>query len=245
MTIYLALLDENPADRKQAERLLRRESSYRAAREEALYFDTYGKEDAFFPFMVKYDLIFIDVHTERDGMMAALDMIKKGCSYPVFLCSGEINYRGRYADDPRFDFENIHYLDKPLKESDYRQAIDLALKYKADHVKKVELRGDTETLYVVPEEIIYFAENKGVISISLTEDRYFRSFGRIEYLIHSLPSDITGFMRISKSTVINMREVVSVSLNSFKMSNGAFVKFPLLSRPEIIKTWKEWCRQMR
>ena len=104
----------------------------------------------------------------------------------------------------------------------------------------MELRNDTETLYVVPEEIIYFAENKGVISISLTNDRYFRTFGRLNDLIYSLPSDISGFMQISKSTVINMREVISVSGNSFKMSNGAFVKFPFLSKPGIIKTWKEW-----
>ena len=60
MAIYLALLDENPADRKQAERLLYRESSYRASLNDALYFETYGNETAFFPFMEKYDLIFID-----------------------------------------------------------------------------------------------------------------------------------------------------------------------------------------
>ncbi len=240
MSIYLALLDENPADRKQAERLLFRESSFRSEQGEALYFDTYGNEDAFFPFMEKYDLIFIDIPEMRDGMMVALDMIKRGCGYPVYLCSGALDYEKKYLGDPRFDFENIHYLSKPLKEKDYRSSIDLALKYKKEHVKKVELRNDTETLYVVPEEIIYFAENKGVISISLTNDRYFRTFGRLNDLIYSLPSDISGFMQISKSTVINMREVISVSGNSFKMSNGAFVKFPLLSKPGMIKAWKEW-----
>ncbi|MCR4590655.1 MAG: LytTR family transcriptional regulator DNA-binding domain-containing protein [Lachnospiraceae bacterium] len=243
MSIYLALLDENPADRKQAERLLYRESSYRAEQGEALYFDTYGKEDAFFPFMEKYDLVFLDVYSRRDGMMIALDMMKKGCSYPVFLCSGELDYKAKYEGDPRFDFDNLYYLDKPLKETDYRQAIDLCLKYKAELKKKVELHGDTETIYVLPEEIIYFREQSGMISISLTGGRNFRSFGRLNDLIASLPSDTSGFMQISKNTVINMREVVSVSGNSFKMSNGAFVKFFILSKPGIVKAWKEWCSQ--
>ena len=239
MAIYLALLDENPADRKQAERLLYRESSYRASLNDALYFETFGNEAAFFPFMEKYDLVFIDIHENRDGMMVAFDMIKKGCSYPIFLCSGDFNYRDKYSNDPRFSFDNIHYLDKPLKESDYRTAIDMALEFKNSHPEKIELRGETETLYVLPEEIIYILEKKGVLSFALTGDRYFRTFGRLNEFILSMPGDLRDFMQISKSTVINIREVVSVSGNSFRMSNGAITKFSIFAKPGILKYWKK------
>ncbi len=239
MAIYLALLDENPADRKQAERLLYRESSYRASLNDALYFETFGNEAAFFPFMEKYDLVFIDIHENRDGMMVAFDMIKKGCSYPIFLCSGDFNYRDKYSTDPRFSFDNIHYLDKPLKESDYRTAIDMALEFKNSHPQKIELRGETETLYVLPEEIIYILEKKGVLSFALTGDRYFRTFGRLNEFILSMPGDLRDFMQISKSTVINIREVVSVSGNSFRMSNGAITKFSIFAKPGILKYWKK------
>ncbi len=243
MAIYLALVDDNPADRKQAERLLYRESSYRASLGDALYFETYGNEDAFFPFMEKYDLAFIDVSEKRDGMMVAFDMVKKGCEYPVFLCSGAFNYKEKYGDDSRFAFENLHYLSKPLQERDYRNAIDAALKFKEKHIKKVELRGESGTIYVHPEEIIYILEEKGVVSFSLTGDRQFRTYSRLMDIIPSFPPDIRGFMRVSKSTIINMREVVSVSGNSFKMSNGAIIKFSIFSKPGILRSWKEWTEQ--
>ncbi len=245
MAIYLAILDENPADRKQAERLLCRESSRISEKGDALYYESFGKEDAFLPFLEKYDLVFIDVSDPRDGMMVALDLIKKGCECPVFLCSGKTDYKEKYGNDPRFDFENLHYLKKPLREADYRESIELASKQKKSHRKKVELRSEEGTLYIFPEEILYIIETKGIVTVTLNGDRSFHSFGRINDILMYLPDDLNGFLMISKNTVINMREVVSVSGNSFKMSNGAIIRFSFLSKPGIIRHWEEWNRRKR
>ncbi len=243
MAVYLALLDENPADRKQAERLLYRESSYRSDTGETLYFDTFGSEELFLPFMEKYDLALIDVHEKRDGMMVVVDMMKKGCDFPVFLCSGEIDYKNKYGSDERFCFDNLHYLNKPLKSSDYREIIDMALDHKKNKPRKVELRSTDETLYIRPEEIIYAVLNKDSLTVALTENRSIHLPCSMDEFIDTIGIDTPGFISASEKAVINMDEVVSVSGNSFKMSNGAVIKFSIFSRHRILKAWKERVRK--
>lgn len=243
MAVYLALLDENPADRKQAERLLYRESSYRSDIGETLYFDTFGSEELFLPFMEKYDLALIDVHEKRDGMMVVADMMKKGCDFPVYLCSGEIDYKKKYGCDERYMFDNLHYLYKPLKASDYRELIDTALDHKKNKPRKVELRSTSETLYVRPEEIIYALLNKDSLSVALTDGRSVHLPCSMDEFIDTIGIDAPGFMSISEKAVINMDEVVSVSGNAFKMTNGAVIKFSIFSRHRILKIWKNRIRK--
>ena len=238
MAVYLALLDENPADRKQAERLLYRESSHRSGMGEALYFDAFGSEDNFFPLMEKYDVALIDTLLKRDGMMVAADMMEKGCDYPVFLCSGELDYREKYAGDKRFDYENLHYLNKPLQDRDYRYIVDTALEYKNNKPRKVELRTTDKTFHVRPEEIISASETDNKVSVALTGNRLISLPCSIDMFIQTLGYDTPGFISISDKAVINMYEVASLSGNSFKMSNGAVMKFSFFSRHRILKAWK-------
>ena len=79
MAVFIAILDDDPADRKQSERLLSRERDERIKKGEVIYYDTYGSEEALLPYFIKYDLFLIDVtKTTRDGMMVAVDLRNRG-----------------------------------------------------------------------------------------------------------------------------------------------------------------------
>ena len=87
MALYIAILDDNPAERKQFERLLSREASARTSSGEVIYIDSYGNEESLSSIVLKYDLIFIDISdSKRDGTMIAADFRNKGFTAPMVLC---------------------------------------------------------------------------------------------------------------------------------------------------------------
>ena len=52
MAVFIAILDDDPADRKQSERLLDRERDARAGKGEVIYYDSYGSEEALLPYFL-------------------------------------------------------------------------------------------------------------------------------------------------------------------------------------------------
>ncbi len=63
MTIYLAICDNNIADRKQLERLLEREKDRRLRENnDVLYIDSFGSEEALLATPVKYDIFLSLIH---------------------------------------------------------------------------------------------------------------------------------------------------------------------------------------
>ena len=236
MALYIAILDDNPADRKQFERLLAREASARTSSGEVLYIDSYGNEESLRPIVLKYDLIFIDISdSKRDGMMIAADFRKNGFTAPIVLCSGMIDYELQYGKNPTFIIKQ-----KPLWQRDFAVYIDLAIKEKVNKPMRLELRNEVDTIYVRPEEIMYARQHDGYMNITLTEGRKFRFLGDMINIEHTLAGCDPIFLELSKSTMLNMTYVVSHSINSFKMSDGAVLHYNIIHKPFITRCWKEY-----
>ncbi len=238
MALYIAVLDENPADRKQSERLLTRESARRNELGQVIYTDIYGSENAMMPFAEKYDLFFIDVTTPRDGMMVAVTLRKNNISAPIVLCSGTIHYAEKYHNS-----EDMLYRTKPLQARDYASIIDLAIAAKEKKPEKVELRNENGTIYVPPAEILYGREKDGYVAVALKGDRSFHFLGDLIAFENLIDSSTVSFLETSKNTVINMAEVVSSQGNSFRMSDGAIIRYSLFRKGAIQKIWKKYAEE--
>ncbi len=241
MALYIAVLDGNPADRKQAERLLTRESSRRIENDQVIYTDIYGSEDAMMPFAEKYDLFFIDVITPRDGMMVAVTLRNMNITSPIVLCSGEIHYAEKYGYS-----EDMLFRTKPLQARDYAALIDYGFTTKNSRPEKIELRNEKDTIYVPPSEILYGRENEGYVAVALKGDRSFHFLGNLFSFENLLESSEFSFLETSKNTVINMAEVVSSQGNSFRMSDGAIIRYSLFRKALIQKAWQHYAsKQMK
>ena len=237
MALYIAVLDENPADRKQAERLLTRESSRRNEAGQVIYTDIYGSESAMMPFAEKYDLFFIDVITPRDGMMVAVSLRQMNIAVPIVLCSGSISYSDKYENTL-----DLLYRTKPLQARDYAALIDYAFSAKENLPERVELRNESGTIYVPTAEILYGREMNGYVAVALKGDRSFHFLGDLFAFENLLDSSTLHFLETSKNTVINMAEVVSAQGNSFRMSDGAIIRYSLFRKSMIQKSWKKYAQ---
>ena len=239
MSAFIAILDDNPADRKQAERLLSRERDSRSASGEVLYFDAYGSEEALLPHRLRYDLILIDITgSTRDGMMAAADLMHNGIDCQIVLASSKVDYEAKYGQT-----DGIRYLKKPLLQKDFSHLADLAIQCRLTRPPRLELRGDRETIYVRQDEILY-AKDCGYYTLTaLSENRSFHAAGRLTALAAQL--DPSCFLYINKNTVINLNAVASYSGSSFKMTDGAKIRFNLFSKPRIVKAYARFAESRR
>ena len=232
MSVFIAILDDNPADRKQSERLLSRERDVRVKNNEVIYFDTYGSREAILPFCTKYDLFLIDIsQSSPDGFMTAVDLKHHGATGRMVLASSKIDYRAKYKEH-----EDFIFIEKPLIQKHFTELVDIAAEHRAKQPPRIELRGEKDTILVTKDEILYLKEQGYYTIVALSGDRTFHMAGGISKISHDLPED--EFIYTDKKTVINMAHVTSCGKNSFRMSDGAMIKFSIFSKSRIVKAWK-------
>lgn len=237
MAVFIAICDDSPADRKQFERLLSREKDARLKNDEVIYFDTYGSEEALLPYCMKYDMFLIDISfCTRDGMMVAADLKNHGAEGLMVLCASSVDYEAKYGPS-----DDVIYMKKPLYQRDFTVLTDRACSFSSHRTPRLELRGETDTLYVKPDEIIYAKSMTYYTLIALTGDRSFHIIGEIERL-SSMLYDYDDFLEIRSGTIINMKHIVSKSGLSLRMSNGAVIKFNIFEKNRISRFYGEYVR---
>ena len=237
MSVFIAILDDEPADRKQSERLLSRERDVRVRQNEVIYFDTYGSREAILPYCTKYDLILIDItHSSPDGFMVAIDLLHHGASGQMVLASSSIDYKAKYGEQDDFIF-----LETPLLLRHFTELVEKAYEHRKSRVPRLELRGDKDTIYVTRDEILYLRQQKYYTIAALKGDRTFHMSGSLSRIAGELKGD--GFLYTDNNTIINMAHVTSCGSNSFRMSDGAVIRFGIFRKKAITKAWERYSRK--
>ena len=232
MSLFIAILDDDPADRKQSERLLSRERDVRLKQNEVIYFDTYGSRDAILPYCTKYDLFLIDIsHSSPDGFMVAVDLEHHGAKGRMVLASSTIDYRSRYKEH-----EDFIFVEKPLYQKHFSELVDIARDHRKNQIPRIELRGEKDTIHVTLEEILYLKEMGYYTIVALTGDRSFHMSGGLNRICRELSPD--RFIYIDNRTIINTAHVASHEKNSFRMTDGAVIRFSIFNRSKILKAWQ-------
>lgn len=214
--MHIAVCDDNVADRKQLERLLKREADRRAKTSEVLYTDSFGNAESLLANPMQYDAFYIDMcRTEgvtAEGIVSA--MTAKGVHAPVVMCCSEIDYRKCSFPD------NVLFLDKPIKVPELAASIDHALEIRSMAPALIELREEKETMYVTESQIAYGVEEGGCLFITLTDGRKMKIacdamnfFTQVE--VH--PS----FFLPTPKLLVNGRHIQNLGFRKITMTDGA------------------------
>ena len=165
--MHIAVCDDNVADRKQLERLLKRESDKRAASTGIIYTDSFGNSTALLSNPMQYDAFYIDMCLTEGttGTDVVNALTAQGVNAPIILCCSKINYREQTYP------ENVIFLDKPIKVAELAQSIDHALEIMAKAVPLIELREDEDTIYVTEPDILYAEEEGRNVIVTLKDGR--------------------------------------------------------------------------
>lgn len=212
--MHIAICDDNMADRRQLERLLKRESDKREA-SGTLFADSFGNCDALLRNPMQYDVFFVDMcHTDGvTGMSVVKKLTQAGVNAPIVMCCSEKNYREYSFPD------NILFLDKPIHKDELSKCIDLALQVMETAEPLIELREDKNTFYVAESDILYTSEEGRYLIVNLADGRQIHVvsdtanfFAQIEY------SPV--FLMATSKVILNCRHIQKLGFNKATMTDG-------------------------
>ena len=223
--MHIAICDDNIADRKQTERLLGRESDRRAKTDNVLYIDSFGKQESVLVSPMIYDMFFIDM--VNDLPSTAADIVKAllnvGVTVPIVMLCSEIDYR---KDEYLTSLSQVYFLNKPIKVSELTDIISIGFAKKNEKVPTIELRTDTNVLYVQEQEIkyaVYF--NEQYTDVYLVDGRKIHLLMNIENFYAHL-EHFGSFFPANKHTIVQKKYVNKISLLHVHLLNGKKFLFP-------------------
>lgn len=217
--MHIAICDDNIADRKQLERLLKRETDKRLAAGCVVYVDSFGHPQNLLQNSMQYDAFFIDIcKTENlTGVDVVNSLTALGNTAPVILCSSEIDYHACELPDRAL------FLDKPIKAAELSLVLDEAQKIKDSAVPLIELREDKGTLYVTEADIMYAVEDARTLYITLTDGRTAQiadTAMNFFFQVEKYPS----FFAPGTHSVVNARYISSIHFHKLTMKDGKAFK---------------------
>lgn len=231
MTIYIAICDNNVADRKHLERLLEREKDSRLKNDfDVLYIDSFGSEDALMQTPIKYDMFFIDV-TEgaHNGMEIAKSLRQKGIIAPIVLCKSTVSYTS-FVNSPK----ELIFIDKPLNAGQITHLVDVALDKSGKKIPLMEIRCQHETRFIKHTELIRAIKKEAFLTeLSLSDGSFLKVNDSIDNLYLQC-RQYDCFVRCKKD-IVNVLHVEDCAKGYFKLTNGDIVPFSHFQRDYILR----------
>ena len=240
MTIYVAICDNNIADRKQLERLLEREKDKRLAEDyDVLYIDSFGSEEALMTTPVKYDVFFIDITEGGDnGMEVAKKLRQRGIGVPIVLCESTINYTS-YVNAP----EEIIYLEKPVTAGQVSHVIDVTMDRSRHRTPLLEIRCQKDTHFIRYDELIRaYPLDRFYTRLCLSDGSYLEMTDSVASLARQC--DTYGCFIRCKKDIVNIYHIEKAVPGGFHLTNGDTVSYGCFQKNAIIRTMADNMRHL-
>lgn len=217
--MHIAVCDDNVADRKQFERLMRRESDRRAKESGTIFSDLFGNATSLLANPMQYDGIYLDLCLTEEANVEAVvkTLIEKGVQAPIILCCSKIDYRKLQLPG------DILYLDKPILVEELSKTVDHCLEAKAKAVPRIELREGKETLYVTEPDILYALQDGMMINIHLTNGRIVQVLDNAVNLFSQL-ENFPSFLVPTLKVLANGRYISGFKFHKIVMTDGKTFK---------------------
>ena len=241
MTVYIAICDNNIADRKQLERLLEREKDKRLAENlDVLYIDSFGSEEALMATPVKYDIFFIDITEGADnGMEIAKKLRQKGITAPIVLCESTISYTS-YVNAP----EELIFIEKPINKGQVSHLVDVALDWAGRKTPLVEIKCASETRFIRYDELVRaIPTDKFAARLCLSDGSFIEMSDGVDALERQCR--VYGCFIRCKKDLVNIYHITHASGNSFRLANEDIVSYYPWQKNSIISTMADNLRYLK
>lgn len=212
--MYIAVCDDNVADRKHLERLLSRESDKRAGTPFILYVDSYSTRESLMENPLKYNLFIIDMTaTPTIAKETVLELKRLKVSAPIVMFISTIDY-SQDKDLP----EDIVFMHKPYIPDPLPEILKLGDQNVFGEVVTVtfKINGIKQ---MIPVQDIYYAMAEGENTRIVLDDN-------LNYLVEQPLIDVYNllepydvFFLLKKNLVINVKLTAMITPFTVMMLN--------------------------
>jgi len=229
--MHIAICDDNIADRKQTERLMKREADKVISRGGTLYCESFGNCESLLFTPMQYDLFIIDVRNTpgTDSFETARKLRDKGVGSPIcviYMREEGIPDIPDYlsGENARSEAPGILFLAKPVRPEELSSLITHVESICESKVSRIELRGEFDTLYVSPDDILY-AERSGLHTlITLSSGKTFEASCDVPTLFDEIKEEHLSFVMPSINYLININHISSLRFHTAQMKDNRCFK---------------------
>lgn len=218
--MYIAIVADDIADRKQIERLIDRSDDSVKQLIGNLYVDTFGNVSSALKTPMKYDLFLLDFVQNPSDYQTIIDGLKSiNAPALIGICR---------PDGIRLPIEDMYHglwhIDKPIIQAKLNELILNIHDSLLEHAtKKLEIRSKENTYYVEIDDILYAEARTSVNYVHLTTGEY------IEHFAASIAVD-ERFVTIKKGLIVNDNHVTEMTKRKIKFDNGTEIDIPLFNK---------------
>lgn len=228
--MHIAIVADNVADRKQAERLFGRADSALAAKIGTLFVDSFGDEASFLHACMQYDMFLLDFDKDiTHSLEVARKLKERNAKGLITIC--------KHADDPflyETAIQGLYSLDKPILTGPLHKLlcdIHLELQKQQSQLDLLELRTDTDTHYVSRSTILYARahQKQHRIHYHFADGSMLECIGGFTDLKRTL-GGFEDFVPRPDHMLVNKNHIKDESKKSIRLSSGETLEYSLFGR---------------
>jgi len=218
--MYIAVVADNAAERKNLERLLSRSIDNVKNQTNEIYVESYGNIESAMQTPMKYSLYILDFSVNPSDFTVMLDRLQAEPTTPMIAMCLPSDIP---TEETSSDFQ---FLKKPLEQSAIEKLLlELDQFEKDTYVPKIEIRSKEQTYYKTAAEIMYAEAGKGTNTIHFTDGTFILHYGEFTELKDAVLFD-EPFINYDKY-IVNGNYVVSLVKNKLTLDNGEQLTLPL------------------
>ncbi len=240
MTFSVAVFDVHPGDRRQLERIFSKETQERKQLGDTLYTESFGSVDSLLIAPMKFDLFIVDgvlADEDPEGLLnidIAARIREKGVFAPIVLYFSEGTALPASCDIP-----DVTMVQKPVTTGYIHELLDKWSQEKATRTPRYEIRGDKNTYYVTPREVMYAISAGNSVDVYLTEQRYLHVLEPMSYIFSMFEKDVS-FIKVGRTALVNMHHIVAADDGGFRMSDDHRISCNIIEFMRLKNIWKRF-----
>ena len=228
--MHIAIVADNVADRKQAERLFGRADSALAASIGTLFVDSFGDEASFLHACMQYDMFLLDFDRDIAHSLEVARILKEQKAKGLIVVC-------KHAEDPFLHetaIQGLYTLDKPILTGPLHKLlcdIHLELQKLQSQLDLLELRTETDTHYASRSTLLYARahEKEHRVTYHFTDGSVIEGSGDFDDLIRYL-GDFEEFAPRPGHVVVNRDHIKDETRRRIRLSSGETLEYNLWGR---------------
>lgn len=217
MDYKIAICDDSDADRQWISGLVSRWGSHTGHRVQVSAFSS--AESFLFHYAEKndYDVLLLDVEMgDMDGVTMAKKLRRDNDTVQIIFITGYSDYilEG-------YEVAALHYLLKPVREDKLFAVLDRAAEKLSKNEKVLHFEADGEMIRIPLHQIRYADVSGNYVTVHASDDL------TVKMTLGELESELDDrFLRVSRSTVVNLTQVSRVTRAEIRLQDGAVIPLP-------------------
>ncbi len=185
----------------------------------------------------EYQVVFLDIHFAKNqinGIEIGKTIRECKSQSIIVYVSSLLEYAPQ-----GYEVNAYRFLLKQKLDNDFERCMDDILKYINFSKDAFSMKIDGETIKIPYEEILYFESWKRVVHVhTTTSDKIFEFYSTLQELENQL--EHKGFLRIQKSYIVNIKNVVNMKNYAVILKNGEILKASVKQWKTIISVFLQW-----